>query len=75
MVGKTLSLMGSVLASGLSIHGLNPGQGYGVVFLGKTLYCHIALSSSEYKLLVMDKYFGATWQNAGMLLAIELHPM
>ena len=34
--------MVGVLVSGLSGLGLSPGQGYCVVFLGRTLYFHIA---------------------------------
>ena len=41
--------MVSVLASGSSSSGLNPGWGYCVVFLGKTLYPYIPLPIQEYK--------------------------
>ena len=34
--------MGSALDSGASCPGSRPGRGYGVVFLGKTLYSHSA---------------------------------
>ena len=39
-VGRRGSLMGSALDSGVSGLGSGPGQGYCVVFLGKTLYSH-----------------------------------
>ena len=39
---QRVSLMVSVLNSGLSGPGSSPGQGHCVVFLGKTLYSHSA---------------------------------
>ena len=39
---RSIGLMVSVLNSGLSGPGPSPGQGYCVVFLGKTLYSHSA---------------------------------
>ena len=39
---RSIGLTVSVLNSGLSGLGSSPGQGYCVVFLGKTLYSHSA---------------------------------
>ena len=52
--------MASALVSGSSGPGSSPSWGHCVVFLGKTLYCHSALSTRVYEWVPANLILGVT---------------